>query len=690
MRKIILLLAVIAAVLCGIAASSLKSRVVAVAPVIGRELGEKIGARVEFGDVSVSLLPFAAEIDDVRLTASNGQPFVVAEKLRFEPKLLSLFLGDLSLRKTTAIGARFQSLRDDRDGRNNSYLPPQWLAKLASIAMDLDVRDGMILLEDSTKGSPRKLEARRIDGSIRSAGDGVLDVALEGAPLGDGSSGRLSARIEPGVGPTGGDKLKVELDVHRGSAEALKGAFRLLKETALRDPVQLSLRAEGLYGERSTEVVPAEPLLGTLRGSVGVVVAGKEERLDLDVEVAVDDTRYQVRGGTGRWGEFSLRPTAWVQSRHPHNLSVKVDVEPFEIEKLASNLGAAERWRLKGRAEQVVLRVTGNAAEPLLRYEMRVPHAAFDAWPESLPIKGGPIAVTGSLLAINTEISASCDARNLEIGTAKVPALQFGVSYWREKLGVTSLDTPLYGGTLLTSYAIYPKTSPRVAGGGLLRDGDAAVVHKNVAPDLPIDLGGRIDVAMQISANDGDPWWVGRVGVHRGRLGGANWAREIIAKALAAAGAPEDAMNRVIVAERPLVGAAEATLFDRIAADVDARGGSISLPRVVVTLSRAQFRGRGAIASDSSIAIDGALWLEDSVAEKLVQVSPAFGRARDAEGRTVLPATVKLTAGGTEISLTPELVAMLTGEGDGAPLAPVLVRPAHFDDLGPLRQQFGR
>jgi hypothetical protein len=299
------------------------------------------------------------------------------------------------------------------------------------------------------------------------------------------------------------------------------------------------------------------------------------------------------------------------------------------------------------------------------------------------------VAITGALAAINADISASYTADNLEVGTARVESLKFGIAYWRDKLSVTSLDTELFGGTLISSLAIFPKTSSEVAGGGLLRDADAREVFRNVAPRFPLDIGGRADVAMQINNGENDGWWIARVGVHRGKIAGENWVREVLAKSLERAGAP-DALEALIKTHRSLLGG-DGARFERMAVDVDVRGGALSLPRVVIDFDGIEFRGSGSVDPDDVLTLDGAFWVDQKVTTAVAMVAPGLVRARDGNGHTVLPCSVRAAAGKSEITLSPELIAVLGGtEGAPSALSPLEVGPADFADLPPLRQQFGR
>jgi len=691
MRKLSLVLVAVAvavAIAYGVAATRLRAHVDELLPTLTRTLAGKLDVRIDRGDVTLSYFPLAARIHNIRVSGipAATAPFLHVDALDIRAKWLPLLRGKLEVRAIVADRPQVELLKDPRDAHRSTAVPSSFLGALAEIPFSLRVSDGSVLYEDRSDDPPSILVASAIDGEIRGDVAGKLEADLEGHALGEQSRAKLTLRLDPNVGPTGGDDVTIELDLDDASASALSRGFVLLRDAQLRDPLKVSLRAKGLLGEKSTETKPAEPLLGKLTGSVGVVIAGLEDRLDLDLDVGLDDARYQVRGGTGKWGGLRFVPTGWITRLTPRKLSGRLDVEPFELSAFAERFGVAERWRPRGTAN-VTLRALGSSVQPLYRYEGTLTDAAFSPW-EALPIKTDNARVRGSLAAINADVSASFDVADLRVGTARTDRILFGFSYWRDKLNVTALESPLYDGLLDGSVAFFPKTSADPAGGMLLRDADGKTVIENVLPGLPFSLGGRLDAGMQLGVDEQGPWFRGRVGIHRGRIDGGNWPRELIAAVLEEAGAAE-ATDRVVAAHRPLLGA-ETTRFERIAADFRGRVGTVELPRVVIEMAGATLRGRGEIAADRSVTLTAALWPDDSLAATLASVAPALGNARDADGDPVLPCEVHGVQGRVSVAPSAELRAALAASGAVAPLEPVRVGPADFGDLPPLHQQFGR
>jgi hypothetical protein len=689
MRKILLPIVLVAAVLgYGFAASTFRARVRDSVPEVVRSLAEKLDVRIEHGDVSMSYLSLSARVRDVRVSGKLAAPapFLHVDALAVRARLLPLFLGRIEVGEIVVERPRLEMIKQPLDARESTFVPDGILTALAEVPFALTVRDGSVLYEDRSDAPPSKLVASSIGGTIRGAVDGALEAKLEGAALGERSEAKLSLRLLPKVGPTGGDEVALEVDVDGASSATLTEGFLMLRGAELRDPLRLSLRAQGLVGERSTETKPAEPLVGKLSGSLGVVIAGLEDRLEFDTDVALDDARFQLRGGTGSWGGLRFVPTGWISRLVPRKVSGRLDVEPFELAEMSERLGVPERWRPHGRAD-LTLRVTGSSIEPLYRYDGTLADATFSAWP-ALPIKAGPTRVHGSIIAVNADATASFDAKNLEVGTLRIPEVLFGLSYWQEKLAISALETQLYDGRLDGSAGFFPKVSSDPQGGMLLRDTDGKTVIENMLPGLPFTIGGRLDAGMQLGTDERGVWVRGRIGLHRGRIDGSNWARDLVQAALAEAGAA-DAASAVVSAHRPLLGA-DATRFERLALDFESRGGPVTLSRVVMEMPGATLRGRGEIAADRSVALTAALWPDASLAATLSNAAPALARARDGDGKPVLPCEVRAAPGRLDIHPTEELRRALGAAGDVAPLTPVRVGLADFGDLVPLRKQFGR
>lgn len=690
MRKVILAVVLLALVVSGFAAVSLRARVAAMAPEVGRQIAEKLGAKVDFGDVEVSLLPLSAKIRDVRITRLEraAEPFLTIETVRVASSLVSLFGGELDVESVVVEGPRIEIVKDEQS-RRLSYLADDLLAKLAKLPFTVQVTNGGLLIEERDVSPPRRISAERVRGSVQGGVDGALVAKLEGSVLGSSDDSTLDLQLKPDVGPTGGDHVTVDFRVKDGRGDAVKEAFVLLREVEFVDPLSFELQSSGLLGEKSTESKPAEPMPGKLKGSMGVVIGGTSNRVEMDVETALDDSRVQIRRGRASWGGFDFEPTGWVTLKDPQKISARLVFDRFALPAAAERFGFEERWQPKGEMD-LTIRASGTTDEVLLRYEGKIAALEFGGWP-AIPVKAAPVSVSGALLSINTDISASFTLSNLEVGTVRLDRALVGVNYWKEKLTLSSIDTPFYDGTALGSVVFWPKSNEPSEGGLMVRNADAETLLKNVAPQLALGVYGRSDAILEMK-HDAEGLRVrGRAGFHDGRIAGSNWMRQLLAEALGLAGRP-DALGP-IAADAAKTLADVGTRFNRLAIDFETRDGSFHMPRFVVTADGAEIRGRGEIGADGSVTVDGALLPGESLSRALSEAAPALGAVKSTKGSIAVPFTLRADAAGTTVKAAPAFRDAVTSAVAGQTPPPLEIEelpPADFGTMMRLRKQFGR
>ena len=502
MRKIILLLVAVVALVWGFVTVSLRSRIAKAAPAIAHEISDKLGARVDIGDVDINLFPVAANLRNVKVARYEqpAHPFLTIESLRFDAAFWPLLTGKLEVREVVAEKPHVEILRE-QDGRQQSDLSDRLLASLAKLPFMVRIVDGSLLIEDRMVTPPRRASADHVDGTAAGAVEGALIAELAGSVLGSSDTATLSLKLVPAAGPTGGDSVTVDFQVKDGKAAAVKDAFVILRGVDFVDPVALRFQASGLLGEKSTETVPAEPLPGKLSGSVGLKIAELNDRLEFDTEVAFDDARYQVRRGKARWGGFAFETTGWVTRKIPQKISGRLVLERFALAAAAERFGFAERWRPKGDMD-LTIRATGTSDEPLIRHEGKIDSLSFDGFP-GLPIKAAPVTISGSLAAINTDVSVSLNLSNLEVGTARFDkrarraqllARQAHVHVAR-RAGVRR-----HGRTDRWRSGRSSPTTWKAA--SWYRDSDAETVLSNIAPRLALDIYGRTDGVAELKKDD--------------------------------------------------------------------------------------------------------------------------------------------------------------------------------------------
>ena len=693
MRKPIVALVLFFAIVVAfiVAAASLRSRVASVAPALANDIAEKIGAKIEIGDVSVSLFPPSARVRNVRVTDRDRSrsPFLVLDALRVDVAFRSLLQGSLHVRDVWAEKPRLEVVRDEQGGQV-SLVSEDFLARLAKTPFLAHVADGEVLLEDRTVTPAVRLAATGVGGALESGSGGALAAKLFGRVLDSTEDATLDFELTPDVGPTGGDRLSFDLKVKGGRVQALKDAIVAFRGAALIDPVVIELQGARLLGEKSTEARPVEALPGKVKVSIGAEIGGTSGVVEIEAETAIDDTRFHVRRGRASWADFVCEPTGWVMLRSPYEVSARIVAAPFDLASAAERFGFAERFRPKGTMSTTI-RVTGNAGEQLvLRHAGEVKALEFNAWPV-IPIKASSVGVKGALVAINTDVSASLGVSSLEVGTLRLDVARAGLTYWKDKLSLSFQDMPFYDGIALGSVSYWPATAEGPQGGLMVRNADAEAVLHNFAPRLALDLSGRIDSISQLRWDDSGLLVRGRAGVHSGRVAGPNWIRTLVAEALTHAGRGDALAS---IAGKAATALADAgTRFRRVAVDYETRDGTVRLPRVVLTTDGAEIRASGEIALDGSVSLDGFLHARDELARAIVDTVPALGAIRSSAGALVIPFALRAHDAGSTIATTPEyrdrVAASLAGRAV-SPLEIVRVPVAQYEGVLTLQKQFAR
>ncbi len=693
MRKLVLLVAVGLAAAAGFSLSTLKAEVKRGTFEIAQSIAERSGAEVSVGDVAISLLPRpAVEVRDVSVAmpaADGPRPIVQAPSIRVYPKLLPLLLGRAAIGSLEAVEPALE-VRRTSSGTLVTFLPPGALDTFERSPFVVTLRGGTLTIEDESTSPAAYLRAGDLDAEVfPAASDGSIRVRAEAVLLGEGSHAQLEASLRRGQGPTGGDWLKYSLEVSEGSAEALQRAFPLLAGAELGGAVKIEASGEGFIGERSTEVAPAEPLVGRLAGETSLVIAGRAEALSFDLRTAVDDKRYQIRSGSARWAGVDFSVSGWLSRRPADKLSLRLQFADVDAATIISGYGMDERWQPEAVVSGMI-RVSGTVGYPLLRYEASMPSLKFKPWPPT-ELRAGPVKVRGSLLAINADINGSFEMHNIEIASVSLPQAIVGVVYWHDKLTVSALNASLWGGSANLSLAYYPEQGNSVEGGGTLENADASDVFSGFFSDLGLDVGGRADVLVQVGIDSRGPWAIGRVGLHRGRIGPRGFVHDVISSVLAERG--QRSLLGGMIASYPHLLAPDHVRFRRSVFDFQTRDDGLSIGSLKMDLEDGELRGEGLIDKDGQVAGWGTLILAPGLSQALsttvAEVTPLVGT----DGSLRVP--VRLHSGEGAGGLEPDerFIHALARSARGEKVGPFVTMESEssiLSELPTLEDHFGR
>jgi hypothetical protein len=400
------------------------------------------------------------------------------------------------------------------------------------------------------------------------------------------------------------------------------------------DDVTLDLAAEGFLGERTTEVMPAEPLAGRMHLEVGLDLLGVKHRAVFDNGVALDDKRWVLKDGKGKWGERPFTFAGWI-ARVPtaNKVNLRLSFEHVNAADVMAEYAIDERWRPQADVSGEI-RMEGSFDYPLTRYEAKMPSFTWNAWP-STPVSSGPMNVRGSLLAINTDVSASFETNELKVGTIVAKNVLVGSTWWHEKLTITSMNLPMWGGRTDSSAAYEPAAEERWKGGALLHDLDAGVFLPQAMPDLGLRVDGRLDGSGEGGYRDGALWYRGRVGLHEGTLGPQSLLRVVASEVIKAAGADPAVLDELATRHPAL--ASDKLAFKRIAIDFQAQPPGTALRIGDLVSDGGTLTLEATADATKHVAADGLAVFVPPVSADLAGRVPALARLLSSNGSLQVP-----------------------------------------------------
>ncbi len=691
MRKLAFVIAVIVAAACGVGLSSLRSRVAGMAA--GGEVRLITGqaARIEAGAPALTVRGgFGVRVPDVRVVrgrASKNRKVVLADSTAayVRARWLPLLAGRARISGITLEAPTVRAAVDI--GRPLVGLPlAGWMGspvvRLArarlQLVEDLERPDGGPFL------GPLDLEFRPAGGGVRFQATGSL--------LGSGSSLRAAGSIQPGVGPTGGSAVEAEGEMHGGDVAVL-GELVAGIDRFFHGPLDLEASVGGFAGERSTDLVPADPLTAQFSGSVGLELFGRRAPFRFDASAAVDDKRYLLRKLKGTWGTIPLEAAGWRGLGPGAQFKVRASVKDLDLAPALEEIGVDRRWRVHARvsgtarAERVGNRV-------VYRYDGWAPEASWEPI-EGWPVKTGKVKITGTFLAVNADVSAAFTVENLHVRGAWLDKVTFGGRWWRDKLDVGTNSLDLWGGEVTLNADYFPEEGGRIEGGGVIDDIDAAKALRSLLPQSQLDLSGRVDALLQGGRDANGAWASGRVGIHWGKLGPGGLGHSVI-DAIGRYARHSRLLDPALVAAHSDVLSASRIAFKRIRFDFQTHEDGVLVRGLTIQFDGGdlEVRAEGLVDRDGVFAGWGVMTVSPSLTSQLARRLPELAVLAGGDGRLRIPITLHSDSRqGITAEPGDAFLAALDRATRGEtvpPFAALMPEGSIEMDLPTLEQQFGR
>jgi len=687
MRKLLLVCAIVVVVAIGYLFVTLESQVSRQVEALNATIAEETKLVSDLGDIEVGLLPRPSiDIDGVTLRAdkrTGGRPVAHAARVRIVPRLAPLLFGETEVSQIVIEDVDLYVRRDPRETAT---------ALLGALSAERSIPVSLSNARIHVETGPGRDDAAVGPVTLRAEPpdeDGRVAFSAAGAAVGESSRLALSGSWKPGAGRTGGAALAFEVRLDDADPVALAALIPHSERAGFEAPLVLEGAAEGFVGERSTESAPAAPLSGTLEGTVGFNLYGVREPLAFTAGFSIDDKRWMLREGKGKWGEQPLTFSGWSgRGKFGNKVGGRLELDQLHLASVLAAYGIPERWRAHATAKGRVRVFTSND-DTLYRWEASAPTVRFDGW-ASHPIVTGPMTVQGSLFASNADASGSFRSDEVKIGKIRVEKFLAGVTFFRDKLTVTSLDLPVWDGKFSGAVSYFPKEEKRVEAGAVFRDMDASVLREQFLPDVGLDLSGRVNAVLDLDFEDDGAWARGRAEVRDGTLGPPSLTRDAVVAVARAAERPGAVSELADV--RPDLIDAEKLPFELLVLDFERRSGKVTVRVDELASEGAMLKGEGTVGRDGALDGWATLALSEEVTADVAAAIPAAGML--AGGRELrIPLRIEGTSSKPRTVLSEELERAVAraaaGETVGrfAPAEPELALEL---DLPPLEDTFPR
>ncbi|MEE8311628.1 MAG: hypothetical protein V3R77_05180, partial [Candidatus Binatia bacterium] len=277
------------------------------------------------------------------------------------------------------------------------------------------------------------------------------------------------------------------------------------------------------------------------------------------------------------------------------------------------------------------------------------------------------------------------------IASALFPSSRFGVTYWRDQIRFVQRELSVWGGEGDVMMGYSPETD-NAEGGGVLENMDAAEVVRNIIPGTGLRIEGRLDSLFQLGYDARGPWTLGRIGLHRGRVGGLGLVRETVAALLESRGQAASALEGLAAAHAKTL-LNDSLEFSRLVFDFESREEGIALRMLSITMEDAEFRGEGVIGFDQSVALWGNVILGTKLSEDLVASASAVAPLVAADGRLRVPVKIQGTTKDLDATVDERFLEALAAAARGedvGPFVPMDPDARIVSELPSLQEHFYR
>jgi hypothetical protein len=352
---------------------------------------------------------------------------------------------------------------------------------------------------------------------------------LSGSPFGTGSKFEATGTIEWKAGPSGGDKLDVEVRLDGAPVEAIRAWSPTRMDPSFSGVVSLQAKAGGVVGELTTEEAPATPLKGDFQATLDWTAFGRTAPMTIRSPFSLDDRMIRFVGGRLSWLTESLDLKGWAKPAKDGDFELLASFKDVDTAAVAARWNVPPAWRPASTLTGVIT-MKGKPGKSLMRHEAK---AALI----TLPAIGGydvrieDPQLSGSLAAINAEVAVSIRSSRIVVGGIDLGPLPVGVRWWKNEVMVNNSNSELFGGENEGSLKYVPADHPEFMFNGRVKNAEAPRLVKGLVPWLDFDVEGVASIAFATGLKKD---YTPRIQFHgsltQGRIGGVDLFRATLAE----------------------------------------------------------------------------------------------------------------------------------------------------------------
>jgi hypothetical protein len=381
--------------------------------------------------------------------------------------------------------------------------------------------------------------------------------------------------------------------------------------------------------------------------------------------------------------------SGWWETARAGKLGARVELNNMDLAAALGAAGVSETRRPMG-ALSAVIKASGPRTDPRIHYDA--------SW-ERLELVSAGIPrleavdgkATGSLFALNADISGSFQVARFTLGSSEIADFRIGANYWQDKLSLSQLAFPIWGGQVDFSAAYYPSRDS-VEGGGLANNLDVAALVGSLPAEWKQDLEGRVDAIFHFGYDARGPWMLGRMGLHRGRIGPRPLGRDLIS-AIGASQGNMDLVSPELARSYPALLDEKGIGFRRLAFDFERREDAVVVRALKIDLVDGEVRAEGVLDDQQKVAGWGTLELGGKGSAELAARLPALTALIPTDGRLRIPFKLATSDRGIEATVDERFLEALSRAAHGesvGPFVPVDPESGIAMDLPSLEEQFYR